>query len=304
MSTNLQGRAVAVTGATGFLGRHLVDELIERGARVIGLVRNPDRVPSLAARGVELRRADLTDKASLARGLAGVDLLVSNAALFSLEKSGWDEHLRTNLDGTRNLLEAAIEVGIKRVVHVSSVAVYRRRLLGVINEDSAQLGEHDRGQPRAAYGVSKARSEQLAWRLTHEAGVGLSCVRPCAIYGAFDPNFTPRLRSLFGGRVAVVPAFCHFPLVYAGDVARAAVACLKRDTALGRSYNLAPSEESLGEVARAFAAAGEPVARWWLRFPLPIPMRFDSERARVDLGWRPTPAREAVVDLRRREAAG
>lgn len=304
MASGLAGRVVAVTGATGFLGRHLVDDLLAQGARVVGLVRNPDRVPSLAARGVELRRADLGDRAALARGLAGVDHLISNAALFSLEKSGWDEHLRTNLDGTRNLLEAAIEVGVRRVVHVSSVAVYRRRVFGSIAEDAPQLRAHDRGRPRAAYGVSKALSEQLAWQLAGEAGLRLSCVRPCAIYGAFDPNFTPRLRSVLGGRVALVPAFCHFPLVYAGDVARGTVACLEREISVGKAYNLAPSEESLGEVARAFAAAGEPVAPLWLRVPLPIPMRFDCSLARADLGWRPTPAREAVVDLRRREAAG
>ncbi len=73
-----------MTGATGFLGRYLVDALLARGAHVIGVVRNPDRVPELAARGVELRQADLAERDRLARGFAGAQAVVSNAALFSL----------------------------------------------------------------------------------------------------------------------------------------------------------------------------------------------------------------------------
>ena len=122
---NLEGKRIAVTGATGFLGRYLVDALLGHHAKVVGVVRNPDRVPQLAARGVELRKADLASRPDLAKGFAGVDAIVSNAALFSLRNQSWDEHIRTNVDGTRNVFAAAIDAGVKRVVHVSSVAVYR-----------------------------------------------------------------------------------------------------------------------------------------------------------------------------------
>src|SRR5262249_61821169 len=80
----LRDTTIAVTGATGFLGRYVVDALLRRGARVIGVVRNPDRVPALAARGVEMRRADLGSREALARGFAGAAAIVSNAPPLSL----------------------------------------------------------------------------------------------------------------------------------------------------------------------------------------------------------------------------
>src|SRR6185436_2115892 len=110
----LRGARIAVTGATGFLGRYIVDVLLERGAHVIGVVRNPDRVPALARRGVELRRADLAERARLAEGFAGADAVVSNAALFSLRNQRWQDHQAANVEGTRNVFGALADAGVRR----------------------------------------------------------------------------------------------------------------------------------------------------------------------------------------------
>ena len=127
---NLQGKQIALTGATGFLGRYIVDVLLARGAHVIAVVRNPERVPEFAYRGVEIRRADLTARESLTKGFSGADAVVSNAALFAVRRMlavrrrNWEDHQRTNVDGTRNVFEAMAAAGVRRVVQVSSVAVY------------------------------------------------------------------------------------------------------------------------------------------------------------------------------------
>src|SRR5262249_58083809 len=121
------GSTVAVTGATGFLGRYVVDALLARGARVVGVVRNPGRVPALAARGVEMRRADLGDRAALAAGFRGADAVVSNAALFSLGNRRWEDHERANVRATENVFPALGDAGGRRAVHVSSRAVHLAR---------------------------------------------------------------------------------------------------------------------------------------------------------------------------------
>src|SRR4029453_7181052 len=191
---DLRASTIAVTGATGFLGRYIVDVLLGRGTHVVGVVRNPSRVPEPAAKGVELREAVFAGPDRLAAGFVGVDAVVSNAALFSLTNGSWKDHERCNVEGTRNVMRAGRDAGIRRVVHVSSCAVYGLFAKGRLDEDAPQLGADTRRLPWNVYPTSKALSEQEAWRLAREYGLDLTTVRPCTIYGAFDPNFMPVFR--------------------------------------------------------------------------------------------------------------
>jgi nucleoside-diphosphate-sugar epimerase len=301
---NLRDARVAVTGATGFLGRYIVGALLGRGARVIGVVRNPDRVPELRARGVEMRRADLADRAALAAGFAGADAVVSNAALFSLRNQRWDDHRRANIEGTQNVFGALADAGVRRVVHVSSCAVYGLAARGRLTEDSPQLSEKTRRFPWNTYAISKAVSEQAAWALAREHGLELTTVRPCTIYGAFDPNFTPVFRRLVSLRVTVVPAFLRLSFVYGGDVAAAIALALENPASVGKAYNTAGAGESLWELARAWQEAGGRTAAAMVPLPIPFRMDFDSSRARRELGWRTRPMAEALRETFRLEAGG
>jgi nucleoside-diphosphate-sugar epimerase len=301
---NLEGARIAVTGATGFLGRYIADVLLARGAQVVGVVRNPDKVPDLARRGVELRRADLAERAQLAAGFAGADAVVSNAALFSLGNQRWADHHRANIEGTRNVFGALADAGVRRVVHVSSVAVYGLGARGRLDEDAPQLSEASRRFPWSVYAISKALSEQEAWRLRREHGLALTTVRPCTIYGAFDPNFTPVFRRLVTLPLTVMPVFMRMSFVYGGDVAEGIARALEHDESMGRAYNLTGDGESAWELAAAWRAAGGRAA--WLTLPVPVPFRpqFDSRRAHEELGWRPRPMVEAWRDTFAREGVG
>jgi len=288
----LKGKQIAVTGATGFLGRYIVDALLAREARVVGVVRNPNRVPELIERGVEMRRADLADREQLARGFAGVDAVVSNAALFSVGKMFafgnrvWEEHHRTNIEGTRNVFEAAAAAGVRRVVHVSSCAVYARRVQPSIDEEHPQLSEQSRRTPANAYQISKALSEQLAWRLAEQHGIQLTTVRPCAIYGAFDPNFMAVVKRLLSPAVSVFPALLHLPLVYGGDVAAGIALALQQEVSIGKAYNTTGDDYPISAFRAAWKAAGGKVPLVTLPIPLPVRQSFDHGRVTRDLGWR------------------
>jgi len=283
----LRGARIAVTGATGFLGRYIVDVLLGRGAHVVGVVRNPDRVPELAAKGVELRKADLAEPDRLAAGFVGGDAVVSNAALFSLTNGSWKDHERCNVEGARNVMRACRDAGIRRVVHVSSCAVYGLFAKGHLHENAPQLGADTRRLPWNVYPISKALSEQEAWRLAREYGLDLTTVRPCSIYGAFDPNFMPVFRRVTTLPVSIRPTGMRTSYVYAGDVAEGIALALEKDVAIGRAYNLAGDGESWQDLTDAWRAAGGKVPRLAIPIPIPLAPNFDSSRAKQELGWRP-----------------
>lgn len=292
----LDGAQVALTGATGFLGRALVEALLRRGARVIGTSRRPERAPQVCQReGVTMRRAELAEVASLEAAFDGADAIISNAALFALGNRSWRAHHEANVQGTRHVLEAAARAQVPRVVHVSSVAVYRdRRGVGPVAEDAAMWRAEER-HAWNAYAVSKACSERAAWALAEAYELALTCVRPGPIYGPHDPNITPLLRRVLGLPLLPVPHGLCLPLVYVEDVAEAIVRALEVDPSIGRAYNAAGDGTAPMEVvAEAWAQAGGAVARPKGALPVPLTIQIDNTRASRELGWRRRPLVEGL----------
>ncbi len=293
------GRSLAITGATGFIGRYLVRELLARGAHVIGVVRDPDKVPALRDAGVELRRADLGDRAALERAFAGADAVFANAGVVSIGGQRKEALVRANVEGTKNVLEAVAAAGVRRVVLTSSASVYRRKR-GVYRESDALLDESDFGlAPFSHYAVSKAIAERAAWRLADRLGVALSVARPGGVYGAWDrTGFTSWfLRFMRPRLVSAFPAGLHVPNVYAGDLAAAMCAMLDVPAAAGRAYNLCGDPElSFWDMLRAFRQAGGRTPR--VIVPIPVPLRFayDLTRARADLGFVNRPPAEGFAE--------
>jgi nucleoside-diphosphate-sugar epimerase len=296
--SDLRGVRVAVTGATGFLGRYIVDALLARQAEVVGVVRRPDRVPQLREKGVELRKADLAELDRLAMGFEGCRFVVSNAALFSVGKMNWDDHEKTNVLGTENVMCAAKAAGVERVLHVSSIAVYKRKLWGngVTTEGSPQLARSDRNAFNAYY-VTKALSEQAAWRIAEEKGIALTTVRPGPIFGAHDPNTTAILARVFRLPIALVPVGMVLPLVYGGDVADAIARALERPETIGKAYNTAgDSDVSLWTLADVWRRTGGRSAFGRLPLPVPFSLRIDNSRAYTELGWSNRAVDEALAE--------
>jgi nucleoside-diphosphate-sugar epimerase len=281
---NLAQSTVAITGATGFLGGYLVDALIARGARVVAVVRNPEKARSLAERGCDVRRADLADRDALTRAFTGCDAIISNAAVVAFTRPTATHE--TNVGGTRNVFEAAASQGVKRAIVISSAAAYRASPL--VRDEQSRLRQPSRWAPWAAYGASKAESERVAAEICVRHAIALTTFRPCGISGAGDPLLMGALEVLGRFKVAPLPIFTAIGVVHAADVAEAVVLALENTRiSRGKAYNLQGDTASLWAVVRAYARAGGKAPRLAIPVPFPFLLRYDDQRIREELGWSP-----------------
>jgi dihydroflavonol-4-reductase len=284
---------VAVTGATGFLGAYIALALLERGLRVRGVVRDPSSGAWLKERGVELVEGNLLDAASLGRAFAGVDAVVSNAALFGLRRISAQDYRDTNVQGTRNVFLACDQAGVERIVHVSSISVYRKRLFGTLKEDAPKLTERD-ARWTWAYEWTKALSEEEATRCSEAHGQALTLVRPGPIYGQRDRNLGPLIERLMAWPFLPVPDF-HLPFVHAQDAAISIANALERDQSIGRAYNLTDRPRSMARFLRIWKAVR---GSGPLMLPVPLPYRpvFDASAAQADLGFSPRSLEDGIQE--------
>jgi len=283
---DLTSMKVAVTGATGLLGGYLTRALLDRGAVPIAIVRNTELAKPLASMGVEVRSAELGDVEALAHAFEGADCVIGNAALVSLRPHPFRRYLDANVEGTINVFEAMKSARVSRAVHISTVGIYHGHEAPV-DEDHARYGEGDRAHRFNGYKVSKALAEETAWRYASKYEIALTSLRPSVMYGAFDRNFGVWHRAAIRLKpFALHPYLARFCLVYAGDVAHAAMLALENETSEGRAYNVAGDDRRLREFTKAWCAQ-DPTCQE-KRLPLPIYYRrnYVSGRIRRELGWK------------------
>jgi dihydroflavonol-4-reductase len=279
---------VAVTGATGFLGEYLVAALRARGAHPVAVVRNRDKAERMLPKGIELRVADLADTPALSRAFQGVDAVIANAAVISFRNPALT--MRTNVEGTRNVFSAIASAGVRRAIHISSSAAYPFTLRQ--SDENTPLRPLRKLSSLAAYahayGVSKAEAERIAWRAAETHDIALTTFRPCGITGPRDPLLIAAIERFMRAWVVPFPAFTEIGVAHAGDVAGAVMLALASpEVASGRAYNLQGSTATLWQIADAWVRAGGRSPRLRVPVPVPLAMRYDDERVRRELGWRP-----------------
>ncbi len=208
---------VYLTGGTGLLGSHLASELRSEGHEVVALHRSDADTLPLEEVECELVEGDVRDAVSmLAPGMEGCTHVVHGAALVYADGT-WPEMRAVNVDGTRNVLTAAVQAGVGHALHVSSVVVYGSAE-GPVDEDTPI----DSIIPASdLYARSKREAEEVARGIERVQSLPVSIVRPSAIYGERDRLTVPALRNIL--RMPVVPLFGSgmntVPAVYAGNLA-------------------------------------------------------------------------------------
>ena len=315
-------KPILVTGATGFLGWHVARQLIEAGHRVRALVRNPagNRLALGELPGVETATGDLRDPDSLARAVAGCGVVYHVAADYRLWAPRPEEMYRSNVAGTRNMLEAARNAGVERVVYTSTVGCIGFPEGGVGNEESpVSLSEMS-----GPYKRSKFMAEVAAREFATD-GFPVVIVNPTAPVGDHDCKPTPTGKMIVDFLRGNMPAFLDTGLnvVYAGDVAAGHLAACERGKPGeryilgGENLTLRQIFESLAEVTGIRApsmripyavayAAGVASTGWAAvtgkepRAPLDAvrmakkKMWADSGKAARELGYSARPAVEAL----------
>jgi dihydroflavonol-4-reductase len=307
-----------VTGASGFLGWHVARVLLERRCPVRALVRPGSRVAGLS---VETATGDLRDRASLDRAVEGCGLLFHVAADYRLWARDPREIYRSNVDGTRNLLEAARAAGIERAVYTSTVGCIGIPPGGIGDENTpvslADMAGH--------YKRSKFQAEQVALEFAR-GGFPVVIVNPTAPVGDHDVKPTPTGKIVVDFLAGAMPAFIDTGLnvVDARDTAEGHWLACQRGR-VGERYILGSENLTLAEILRKLAritgrkapTVQLPYAVAWIagacstawaqitgvapRVPLEAvrmarkKMWVSHEKARRELGFEPGPADAALA---------
>ena len=235
-----------VTGATGFIGHHLVKRLIGQGVTVRALVVEPTEIERLRADGVEVCFGDIGDPIDLVPDLKDVDIVIhcagaAPARMGLLSEQAW----AINVDGTERLLAASKAVGVRRFVFLSTSAVYRY--------STPPIAEDAPIRPVGAYAQSKWAAEEQVWRYAQE-GLPVVVLRPALVYGPGDTKFSQGIQRLARLPILPLPAGGErlLDLVYVTDLIESILAAATSPVAVGGAYNITDGQRhTVADLVRA-----------------------------------------------------
>ncbi len=309
-----------VTGATGLLGSHIVEQLTAAGEPVRALVRPTSDTGFIESCGAELVRGDITDADSLPAAMQGVTRVYHAAAQVG-DWGPWQRFVAVTIDGTANMLAAAAAADVERFLYISSISAYGHPDgKGLVLDESAPLGV--KLHKWSYYSRAKVEAEKLAWAAHQRGDLPVTVVKPSWLYGPRDRASMPRiLRALRKGKGKLIgDGSNRLNLTYAGNEAEGCILAATAPSAVGESYNLSSDgeitqAEYFNKIAECIGA--KPVTK---KVPYGIVFRaaflmelfghmfgrkkpplvtrysvwligrqcfFSSDKARRDLGWQP-----------------
>ena len=312
-----------VTGATGLLGSHIVEKLREAGEPVRALVRPSSDTRALESfGGVEFALGDVTDAASVNEAMNGVTTVYHSAAAVG-DWGNWNDYfVPVTIGGTKNMIEAAKRVGVKRFLHVSSISSYGHpNGKGMVIDETAPLGVDL--HKWSYYSRAKVEAEKMVQAAWKAGDLPITIAKPSWLYGPRDRSSMPRLiRGIQAGKGKLPGDGTNLMnLTYAGNEAEGCILAATKECGLGQIYNLSSDGkitqgEYFNKIAECLGCP--PVtkqvpygvayqAAFWMEFfghlfgrkTPPLVTRysvwllgrqcfFSPEKARKELGWQPT----------------
>ncbi len=233
LDTVFHGKRALVTGANGFVGSHLCRELLRHGFKVTALHRSGSDVSSLQGLEVHCVTGDIRHKNEVLAAMVDVDVVFHIAALFRQAKHPDSVYYDINVTGTKNVIEAAIESGVQRVIHCSTVGVHS-------HIPNPPADEQEAYRPGDIYQESKCEGEKLALSYFRSGKIFGVVVRPAMIWGPEDKRTLKIFKGIAQKRFPLVGTgntFLHWVLVT--DLARGFRLAAERAKESGAIYILA-----------------------------------------------------------------
>lgn len=236
---------IFVTGATGFIGSNLVTRLAQTDHNMVCLVRAASHVEPLRKLGIKLAIGDVTDKVSVVEGMKGCDSVINLANVYSFWEPNKQAYTNVNVDGTRNVMQSAIETSVSKVVHVSTYGVYGIPADFPFTEES-KVGPYR----KCEYTRTKYAGDLIAWELYEEQGLPLVVVYPCNVLGVGDTKATGQyIRDIVLRRLpATIFEDTIYTYVHVNDVVEAIIKALEKQDNIGHKYIVGNSHLSVREV--------------------------------------------------------
>ncbi|HUK63422.1 MAG TPA: NAD-dependent epimerase/dehydratase family protein, partial [Dongiaceae bacterium] len=220
---------------TGFIGRPLVRKLVAAGHQVTALVRDPATAAATTSPSVTLAEGDVTDRASVSRAVAGAEGVFHLAGLYALGRAHHARMAAINVGGTRNVIEAAVEAGVRRIVHTSTVGVFGNTHGRLVDESY-----------RVEKGALGSEYERTKWAAHYEValpaiarGAPVIIVQPGGVTGPGDASPLAQLYDMFLKRMPVMlGATSGITVAHVDDIVDGHIGAMQRGR-VGESYILA-----------------------------------------------------------------
>jgi nucleoside-diphosphate-sugar epimerase len=255
---------VLVTGATGFVGGHVVDACLRKNWQVSALTRPGSDTAHLQSQGVTIYRGEPNETALLKRAVTDVDVVVNCAA----KVGDWgphEEYLQANVENLRLLLDACKGQGLSRFVHLSSLGVYPTRHHRQTEESMPLPARH-----RDGYSHSKVQAEKVVMQYYRDFGVPVVILRPGFVYGPRDKTVMPRIIDNLRRKMARYPGGGHGAVntIFVGNLVDAILLAISVEGAVGQVYNLTDGEKVTKRQFMERVADAMDLPHPWRRPPL------------------------------------
>jgi len=259
---------VLITGANGFVGKLLCEEMLHQGWRVRAALRSPRQLPA----GQEPVIVGTIDgRTDWTNALSGADVVIHLAARVHVMKDSaadpLEEFLKVNLHGTANLAQQAAHAGVKRLVYVSSIKVNGKQTI-----EGQAFTELSKPDPQDPYGFSKCEAERALHQVAAESSLEIVTIRPPLVYGAeVKGNFAQILGVLAKGNPLPLASIHNLrSLVYVNNLVDALITCANQPAAAGQTYLVSDGDDiSTPDLLRQLGTAmGHPARLFFCPPPL------------------------------------